>query len=340
MVDFVELRGDEFRTFPLTRNDFPALQQLWNDSADYVEVVYGRPPHADEAQSVYEAGPEQGYGAAGKMIYGIKPASGDTLIGILDAFRNHPYDGVWYIGLLLLSPGTRGSGIGRKVVDAFARAAATHGAAEIQLNVVEQNSAAHRFWMECGFTEVRRWRQRLGARESTFIRMRRPLGAQHPQQLSAVVAKILSDPGYPAMVSRLKNELATSDERFVWSVISVDDSAVEVLPAHIKSAWIFVLRKDTPSVRHLHPNSTQHMVLIEGRGRSHIGDKVSEMIRFSDAPDRDDAWIVIDQNVAHEFFPEAQDMVVLSFHTCPEDELIEIDAGTGRQRIYEPSITG
>ena len=175
MVDLVELRSDVFRTFPLGPQDFPALQELWNDSADYVQVVYGRPPEPDEARSVYEAGPEQGYGPQSKMFYGIKAASGDTLIGVLDAFRNHPHEGAWYIGLLLLSPDTRGSGIGRKVVDALADAARAHGASEIQLNVVEQNESAHRFWIECGFTEMRRWNQNMGARESTFIRMRRQL---------------------------------------------------------------------------------------------------------------------------------------------------------------------
>ena len=177
MVDLVELRSDAFRTFPLTPHDFPALQELWNNCADYVQSVYGRPPEPDEAQSVFEAGPEQGYGQQGKMFYGITPPSGDKLIGVLDVFRNYPHEGMWYIGLLLLSPQTRGSGIGRKVVEAFAEAARAHGASEIQLNVVEQNESAHRFWIECGFIEVRRWQQHLGARASTFIRMRRPLNS-------------------------------------------------------------------------------------------------------------------------------------------------------------------
>jgi len=337
VVDLVELSGDAFRTFPLAPHDFPALQQLWNDSADYVKVVYGRPPQHDEAQSVYEAGPEQGYGPQGKMFYGITAASGDKLIGVLDAFRNHPHEGSWYIGLLLLSPDTRGSGIGRKVVDALTHAARAQGASEIQLNVVEQNESAHRFWATCGFTEVGRWRQRLGARESTFIRMRRPLdGRGRLKQLNAAVVEILSDPDYPETVARLKDQLATSSEPFVWSVVSLHDRLAALLPDNIKSAWIFVLKKDTPSGTHFHPNSVQHMAVIEGRGRSHVGDKTSQMIRFSDAADPEDAWIVIGEHVAHEFLPQANDMVVLSFHTCPSDELIEIDATTGRPRIYEP----
>jgi GNAT superfamily N-acetyltransferase len=339
VVDQVELRSDVFRTFQLTSQDFPALQQLWNNSADYVEAVYGRSPEPNEAQSVYEAGPEQGYGPQGKMFYGITATDGDRLIGVLDVFRNHPREGVWYIGLLLLSPDTRGSGIGRNVVETFAEAARTQGASEIQLNVVEQNESAHHFWIECGFTEVRRWRQSMGARESTFIRMRRQLNVQsHLKQLSVAVVEILSDPDYPEMVAGLKTKLATSSERFVWSVVGLDNRLVAPIPDNIKSAWIFVLRKDTLSGRHFHPNSTQHMVMIDGQGRFHVGEQAGQMVRFADASDPEDAWIVIDQNIEHEFFPQAQDMVVLSFHTCPADELVEIDAATGLPRMYEPSV--
>ena len=57
------------------------------------------------------------------------------------------------------------------------RVAEESGARELQLNVVEQNEAGHRFWSRCGFLEVRRWRQWLDARESGFIRMRRSLKA-------------------------------------------------------------------------------------------------------------------------------------------------------------------
>ena len=138
--------------------------------------------------------------------------------------------------------------------------------------------------------------------------------------------EILSDPDYPKIVARLKAQLASSNERFVWSVVGLNDRLVALLPDNIKSAWVFVLRKDTPSGAHFHPNSTQHMAMIEGRGESHVGFQTSEMIRFSDSSDSEDVWIVIGQNVAHEFFPRAQDMVVLSFHTCAVDELVEIDA--------------
>ena len=109
------------------------------------------------------------------MLFGLSFAAQDELVGVLDAFRDYPEPGTWYIGLLLFSPRSRGAGLGRDVTEALADMARDHGARELQLNVVEQNEAAYRFWTALGFREVRRWRQRLGERESTFIRMRRTI---------------------------------------------------------------------------------------------------------------------------------------------------------------------
>jgi len=48
-----------------------------------------------------------------------------------------------------------------------------------------------------------------------------------------------------------------------------------------------------------------------------------------------DIWYVIDEGVPHEFFPEEEDMVVVSFHTCEAHELEEVACGTGESRLYE-----
>ncbi|HEV2879494.1 MAG TPA: GNAT family N-acetyltransferase [Candidatus Eremiobacteraceae bacterium] len=335
----IELRGAGFRAFPLTPDHLPALQRLLEASRDYFELVLGRPPGPAEAQSVLRAGPEECRDASNKMIYGLTRADGgDEIIGVLDVFRNYPESGAWYIGLLLLSPDTRGSGLGREVVDAFVYAAKAEGAREIQLNVVDQNKGGLRFWTECGFTEVRRWQQHFGQRESTFIRMRRRFHtSQRVERLSAAVVDILSHEEYHVTVARLKEEVATTTEPFVWSVIDMSGGIAALVPDDIKSAWIFVLKKDTSSGSHFHPNSIQHMAMIEGRGNAVIGGALSRMTRFAAAANPEDAWVIIDERVSHEFFPEETDMVVISFHTCSPEELLEIDAISGRPRVYETS---
>jgi mannose-6-phosphate isomerase-like protein (cupin superfamily) len=120
-------------------------------------------------------------------------------------------------------------------------------------------------------------------------------------------------------------------------LFSIDLQSITMpLPDAIRSVWIFVLKKDMPSGCHYHPNSIQHMVMIEGEGTSTIGEISREMKGFG-SPDSslDDIWYVIPEGVPHEFFPRETDMVVISFHTCASDELQEISCDTGASRGYE-----
>lgn len=172
-----------FRLNPLTADDGPAVARLFEASADYFQIVLGRPPRTSDAQAVYHDGPEDGRAPDGKLLFGIRLPDDEALVGVLDVFADYPDPGVWYIGLVLLEPLARTRGLGRSVVETFAHDARRHGATELQINVVEQNVAAISFWTRLGFTEMRRWRQRYGERESVFIRMRRSLSPS-PDQIA------------------------------------------------------------------------------------------------------------------------------------------------------------
>lgn len=153
--------------------------------------------------------------------------------------------------------------------------------------------------------------------------------------LSRAVDSLLTQERVRQDISQLKVELQSSPEPFVWSVVDCA-SLAGILPQDIRSGWIFVLRKDTPSGAHHHPNSVQHMVMVEGAGRSVVAGQERRMQRFGStglAPR--DLWYVIGRNVTHEFFPEGEDVVVISFHTCAADELVEVERGSGHVRRYE-----
>ncbi|HEU5240122.1 MAG TPA: hypothetical protein VFU37_23510, partial [Pyrinomonadaceae bacterium] len=49
----------------------------------------------------------------------------------------------------------------------------------------------------------------------------------------------------------------------------------------------------------------------------------------------EETWDVIGKGVPHEFFPEKEDMTVVSFHTCEADQLEEVSCDTGEKRLYE-----
>ena len=154
-------------------------------------------------------------------------------------------------------------------------------------------------------------------------------------QLNEAVAQLITRPAINTLVDTLKQQVQHTSEPFVWSTVDLQ-SVTARLPESIRSCWIFVLKKDVPSGCHYHPNSIQHMVMIEGEGTSKVGAMSREMKRF-DRQDSalDDIWYVIPEGMPHEFFPSGKDMVVVSFHTCESHELEEISCNSGATRNYE-----
>jgi hypothetical protein len=155
------------------------------------------------------------------------------------------------------------------------------------------------------------------------------------EKLNAAVEVLVTRKTFLETIDHLSEDIKHARDSFVWSVI--DLTAVESeLPDCIRSCWIFVLKKDVSSGCHYHPNSIQHMVTLKGRGMSKIAGEYKRMTRFgSPNASPGDTWLVIEKSVPHEFFPEKEDMVVVSFHTCEAHELEEVSCETGESRLYE-----
>jgi mannose-6-phosphate isomerase-like protein (cupin superfamily) len=146
------------------------------------------------------------------------------------------------------------------------------------------------------------------------------------EKLNTAVEFLVNQKTIVETIERLDQEIDHSPEPFVWSVIDLS-SIPHQLPETIKSGWIFVLKKDVSSGCHYHPNSIQHMITIKGQGMSKVGGEYKRLLA--------DTWVVIEKNRPHEFFPEDENMVVISFHTCEASELEEIGCETGEKRLYE-----
>jgi hypothetical protein len=150
-----------------------------------------------------------------------------------------------------------------------------------------------------------------------------------------MVENLLKDDRVIKTIKNLKMKIRDSDEPFIWSNIDINYYRQNV-PSDIRSGWIFVLKRDSPSIAHYHPNSTQYTVMIEGKGRVKIGDYTRKLVKFeSHMSSENDIWCIIDINIPHEFFPFNEDMVVVSFHTCAAQELIEIKCASHKTRKYE-----
>jgi len=155
------------------------------------------------------------------------------------------------------------------------------------------------------------------------------------KKLHAAVKSLVRQESFSQAVEGLKRQLSASPEPFVWSTVELGVLGV-ALPKSIKSGWIFLLKSDVPSGCHYHPNSVQHMVALNGQGRSKVGGLDRPMIPFGRAGNTiEEKWYVIREGVPHEFFPEGEDMTVISFHTCEAFELEEIACGNGTSRKYE-----
>jgi hypothetical protein len=154
------------------------------------------------------------------------------------------------------------------------------------------------------------------------------------QKLNSAVELLIIQNTFGKMVNELHEAISHSSEPFVWAIIDLNSIQSE-LPDDIRSCWIFVLKKDIPSGCHYHPNSVQHMVMIKGQGTSTVGGKNKRMLRFGSEYLLEDVWYVIGKTVSHEFFPEKEDMTVVSFHTSEADQLEEVSCDTGETRLYE-----
>jgi len=166
----------------------------------------------------------------------------------------------------------------------------------------------------------------------------REAGADLLRRLNDAVAEVVAQPAFSQVVDDLKTQLQHTSEPFVWSTIDLQ-SLTSPLPDNIRSGWIFVLKKDVSSGCHYHPNSVQHMVMIEGEGTSKVGTISGEMKRFGEPVGAlDETWYVIPENMPHEFFPRGRDVVVVSFHSCDSEELEEISCDSGATRNYETRV--
>jgi mannose-6-phosphate isomerase-like protein (cupin superfamily) len=125
-------------------------------------------------------------------------------------------------------------------------------------------------------------------------------------------------------VDTARQTLARSREPFGWQFIDVGSGD---LPDGIGSVAVFVLPAGTSPPGHHHPNSTQHMRVLAGRAtvtlRPAGGPARHDPVRYGVGAQR--PWLVIPQSVVHELaVAPGEDLVVLSFHTVPQEELLEV----------------
>ena len=143
------IRTADLTAEPVGDSDTHLLQPLLDRCEDYHQLVYGRPALPDQARSIPSERPP-GLAPGQAHLIALRDAQGG-LAGVLEALRDFPAQGEWYIGLLLLAPEARGQGRGEAVLSAYEAHVRANGGRLLRLAVVEHNTAARRFWERMGF---------------------------------------------------------------------------------------------------------------------------------------------------------------------------------------------
>jgi ribosomal protein S18 acetylase RimI-like enzyme len=159
--------GESFTVRQVTTTDEAGVQAFLTACDDYAVMLTGKPHDSDAAAQVFAALPPDKT-AADKFVLAIE-APDRPLIGLIDAIKDYPEPGVWFLGLLLLHPDARSQGLGEKVYAAFAEWVFAQGGDIVRLGVVKQNERALAFWTKAGFQEVARQPMRFADKETEAV---------------------------------------------------------------------------------------------------------------------------------------------------------------------------
>ena len=163
-----------YRVEILGAPDAPRLQPLFEACSDYALLESGEPTPANAAACEFEATPP-GRTTPDKFMIGLLNDE-DRMVGLIAADRGWPEAHGWWIGLLLIDPQQRGTGLARSFVEAFFEWIQGQAAQSVALAVFDENKRATRFWRGLDFVHVRSTEPRvIGKKTHVLHVMRREL---------------------------------------------------------------------------------------------------------------------------------------------------------------------
>lgn len=145
-----------------------------------------------------------------------------------------------------------------------------------------------------------------------------------------------------SIIPRVEHKLKKDSEALLtWEPVPLETYGKR-LPSEIRSSWVFVVRARSETGAERHPNSHQRMMSYRSSGDLQVftGEKWRSN-RLISEPEEEIGrrWVSIPPQIWHQAVAFTEDWVVVSFHTVPEEELIEerpdpADARLTRQRLY------
>ncbi|MBE7720685.1 MAG: GNAT family N-acetyltransferase [Lacrimispora celerecrescens] len=159
----------EYNIRLLSGDDETDLQDLCQRCSDYFELIEGRPPEKDAANSILFDLPP-GKEPKDKYVFGIYKEKG-ALIGVIDIVKDYKVPGEWIIGLLMIDQKERAKRLGRTLHDLIKTWVSQEHGAALRIGVVEENKGAYKFWEKMGYAELDRVKKNYGNKDQTVIIM-------------------------------------------------------------------------------------------------------------------------------------------------------------------------
>jgi GNAT superfamily N-acetyltransferase len=133
--------------------EMAALQKVLEKAPTYAERVIGHPPADTEAQTLFQALPDETT-TDNKYLYGVM-ANEQDMVGCAEIIRGWPTSNTAQIGLLLLDESHQGHGLGRSTYQLVeAKVRSWPEIDTLRISVVRSNTDVLPFWRRMGFTET------------------------------------------------------------------------------------------------------------------------------------------------------------------------------------------
>lgn len=130
--------------------DFARVFDLFERGADYVRLESGAEPTPEFVEKQLTDKPPV-CGPNDIFLRGLERPDG-SLAGIATSIRHFYERGEWYMGLLLLDPVERGSGLGKLAAQKVIDEARADNAPKIRIAVLDANPRGRKFWESLGYT--------------------------------------------------------------------------------------------------------------------------------------------------------------------------------------------
>ncbi|HXJ21676.1 MAG TPA: GNAT family N-acetyltransferase [Polyangia bacterium] len=155
---------------PLDGGGAERLAAFCRRATDFFELVGGMPGGPETAADILA--PLAAHITPG-TIHRFGLESDGDLIGVLELLEGYPTADIWYVGLLVLVPDRRRSGLGSSVWAGARDWIQSRGGTWVRLIVQQQNTGARAFWEGRGFSIEKELVARNYALESRCWRMSR-----------------------------------------------------------------------------------------------------------------------------------------------------------------------